>query len=81
MSADDGIDRNFGATAGMTEMLVQSHERNKGGEFVIRLLPALPKAWPNGKVRGFRVRGGKAVDFEWREGKVVRQCVWQRGEL
>ena len=69
------IDGNFGATAGMTEMLVQSHERDERGEFVVRLLPALPKEWPNGRARGLRVRGGKTVDFEWRDGKVVRQSV------
>ncbi|WP_328709857.1 glycosyl hydrolase family 95 catalytic domain-containing protein [Microbispora hainanensis] len=57
------IDGNFGATSGITEMLLQSHT----GE--LHVLPALPDAWRNGKVRGLRGRGGHTVGAAWSEGQ------------
>ena len=61
------IDGNFGCTAGIAEMLVQSHEDN------IEILPALPEAWKSGRVSGLRLRGDRIIKtLEWKCGKVTK---------
>ena len=63
------IDGNFGGTAGIGEMLLQSHEG------FIHLLPALPDCWNEGSFRHMRVRGGASVDLDWQEGHAVQATV------
>lgn len=57
------IDGNFGGAAGISEMLLQSHDG------FVNILPALPDEWKDGKLSGFKVRGGATIDMEWADGK------------
>jgi alpha-L-fucosidase 2 len=66
------IDGNFGAIAGMAEMLLQSHERDEQSNTLLRLLPALPAAWSEGSIDGLWARGNIRIAMQWSEGRVTR---------
>lgn len=64
------IDANFGTTAGIAEMLLQSHVCEQDA-YIIQLLPSLPAGWKNGKFSGLKARGGFEVSVEWKDGVMV----------
>jgi alpha-L-fucosidase 2 len=65
------IDGNFGATSGVTEMLLQSHLRDENGDFYQDILPALPSALSTGKISGIKGKGGFEFTISWENGKLV----------
>jgi alpha-L-fucosidase 2 len=79
------IDGNFAFTAGLSEMLLQSHlvapqKKNEANELpILDLLPALPHIWPNGHVTGLRARGGFTVDMEWKTSRLVAATIQSTG--
>ena len=65
------IDGNFGGSAGVMEMLLQSHEVDSDGTRIIKVLPAIPDEWESGSFHGLKARGGITVDCVWRNGKIT----------
>jgi len=65
------IDGNFGATAGIAEMLMQSNRERPNEPYTVSLLPALPTSWKSGSIKGLRARDGIEVDIDWANGKLA----------
>jgi len=78
------IDGNFGTLAGITQMLVQSRIRydnsDAGFHVVLDILPALPRSWPSGRIRGFRVKGNMELDLEWQDGRLRSLFIRNNGK-
>lgn len=75
------IDGNFGALSGITQMLMQSRicYDNEQREVEIKILPALPKSWTSGSIKGLRTKGNLEIDFEWKDRKVISPIIRNKG--
>ena len=73
------IDGNFGATAGITEMFIQSHLGSPDNR-IVELLPALPDVWKNGRIKGVKARGNLTFDIEWTDGKLKEATVYAEND-
>jgi len=75
------IDGNFGGQAAIAEMLLQSHRERPDEDVTVHLLPALPKAWSEGRVRSLRARGNlELAEMTWRDGRLVAASLCYHGE-
>jgi alpha-L-fucosidase 2 len=69
------IDGNFGATAAIAEMFLQSQLKDKEGNYIVNLLPALPASLPSGKIKGLCASGGFQIDLEWNNGQLTSASI------
>jgi alpha-L-fucosidase 2 len=76
------IDGNFGALAGITQMLVQSriHYKNESFSVILEILPALPESWSKGGLKGVRVKGNLELDFIWQDKKLSSLVIRNKGK-
>jgi alpha-L-fucosidase 2 len=74
------MDANFGTTAGIAEMLLQSQVPDGEGSYILDLLPALPKSWAEGSIRGLKARGNVIVDLTWKAGRLTEARLYPATE-
>jgi alpha-L-fucosidase 2 len=75
------IDGNFGVTAGIAEMLLQSHQKTENGVIILDILPALPECWTDGSISGLRARGCLTISFKWAGSKVYDLSIKAKQKL